>query len=80
MHLEKREKPNMLEEEEFPKENGEWHSNGTGANHRSDRREGRQPDVMDDQLGKSRSTFHSCHTSFISYAYHFFKIRHFMKS
>ncbi|KAH1212847.1 Peptidyl-prolyl cis-trans isomerase CYP95 [Glycine max] len=80
MHLEKREKPNMLEEEEFPKENGEWHSNSTGANHRSDRREGRQPDVMDDQLGKSRSTFHSCHTSFISYAYHFFKIRHFMKS
>ncbi|KAH1212845.1 Peptidyl-prolyl cis-trans isomerase CYP95 [Glycine max] len=55
MHLEKREKPNMLEEEEFPKENGEWHSNSTGANHRSDRREGRQPDVMDDQLGKSRN-------------------------
>ncbi|KAL2318096.1 hypothetical protein Fmac_031972 [Flemingia macrophylla] len=55
MHLKKREKLDMLEEEEFPKENGQRHRNGTGTNYRSDKREGRQPDVMDDKLGKSRS-------------------------
>ena len=78
--LSKGEKLDMPEEEEFPKENGERHSNGNEANYRSDRSEGRQPDVMDDQPGKSRSTFHSCHTSVIYYAYHFFKIWYFIKS
>jgi len=62
MHPNKREKLDILEEEELPKENGERRSNGTGANYRSERSEGRQPDVMDDQPDKSRSTFHSCHT------------------
>ncbi|XP_061376394.1 peptidyl-prolyl cis-trans isomerase CYP95-like isoform X1 [Gastrolobium bilobum] len=54
MHLKKREEVGMLEEE-FSKENGEQHRNGIGANHRSDRGEERQPDVMDDHPGKSRS-------------------------
>jgi len=63
MHLNK-EKLDMLEEEEFPKKNEEQSSYGTRANYRSDRSQGRQPDVMDDQPGKSRSTFHSCHTSY----------------
>jgi len=67
MHLNK-EKLDMLEEE-FPKEYEEQCNSGTRANYRSDRSERRQPDVMDDQPGKSRSTFLSCHTSVISYAY-----------
>lgn len=67
-------------EEEFPKENGERRSNGTGANYRSDRSGRRQHDMTDDQPGKSRFTFQSCHTSVISYAYHFFKIWYFIKS
>jgi len=62
MHPKKREKLDILEQEEFPKENGERLSNGTGSDHRSERSEVRQPDVMDDQPDKSRSTFHSCHT------------------
>lgn len=71
----------MLEnDEEFLKENGERHSNGIGADSRSDRSEERQPDVMDDHPGKSRSTFHPCHTSVILYAYHFFQIWYFIKS
>ena len=77
--LTKGEKLDMLEEEKIPNENGERRSNGNGANYRSDRSEGRQPDVMDDQPGKSRSTFHSCRTV-ISYAYHFFKMWYFIKS
>ncbi|CAJ1972099.1 unnamed protein product [Sphenostylis stenocarpa] len=52
--LKKKEKLDMLEEE-LPKENEERYSNGIGANYKSDRSEGRQPDVMDDQPGKSRS-------------------------
>nr|KYP72436.1 Peptidyl-prolyl cis-trans isomerase cyp5 [Cajanus cajan] len=55
MHLKKREKRDMLGEEEFPKENGERHSNSNGTKYRSDKSEGRQPDIMDDQQGKSRS-------------------------
>ncbi|CAJ1972098.1 unnamed protein product [Sphenostylis stenocarpa] len=55
MHAKKWEKLDMLDEEGFPTENGERCSNGTGVNYRSERREGRQPDVMDDQPSKSRS-------------------------
>lgn len=36
------------------KENGERHTNGTGAAYRSERSEEMQPDVMDDHLGKYR--------------------------
>lgn len=72
VHHKKREEVDRLEEEEFPKENGGRRSNGIGTNYRSDRNEERQPDVVDDHPGKSRSTFQSCHTSVISYAYHFF--------
>lgn len=81
MHDKKREEVSM-QEEEFPKENGKQRSNGIGAksNYGSDRNEGRQPDVMDDHPGKFRSTFQSCHTSVISYAYHFFQIWYFIKS
>lgn len=45
-----------------PKENGEKRSNGIEADANSDRSRDRQPDVVDDHPGKSRSTFHSCHT------------------
>lgn len=51
----KREGVGMLEEEEFPKENGAQPSNGIKANYRPDRSEERQHDVMDDNPGKSRS-------------------------
>ncbi|KAK6912636.1 Cyclophilin-type peptidyl-prolyl cis-trans isomerase domain [Dillenia turbinata] len=51
-----------------PKENGERRSNGFEADARSDRSADRQPDVVDDHLGKSRSTFHSSHVSVILYA------------
>ncbi|KAL5071484.1 hypothetical protein RYX36_022371 [Vicia faba] len=55
MNLKKREGLSNVEDGEFPKENGAQRSNGTGANHRSDRYEERLPDVMDDNPGKSRS-------------------------
>ncbi|KAI5393830.1 peptidyl-prolyl cis-trans isomerase CYP95 isoform X2 [Lathyrus oleraceus] len=55
MNLKKREELSNVEDGEFPKENGAQRSNGIGANHRSDRYEERQPDVMDDNPGKSRS-------------------------
>ncbi|WJX41814.1 peptidylprolyl isomerase [Trifolium repens] len=52
----KKEEVDMPESKEtIVKENGERYSNGTGAAYRSDRSEERQPDVMDDHLGKSRS-------------------------
>jgi peptidyl-prolyl isomerase G (cyclophilin G) len=80
MSHKRREVDDMLGEEEFPKENGAQRSNGIGVNYRLDRSEERQPDVMDDNPGKSRSTFKSCHTSVFSYAYHFFQIWYFIKS
>ncbi|WJX09838.1 peptidylprolyl isomerase [Trifolium repens] len=55
MSHKRREVDDMLGEEEFPKENGAQHSNGIGVNYRPDRSEERQPDVMDDNPGKSRS-------------------------
>ncbi|KAL5064360.1 hypothetical protein RYX36_026097 [Vicia faba] len=55
MNLKKREGLSNVEDGEFPKENGAQRSNGTRANHRSDRYEERLPDVMDDNPGKSRS-------------------------
>ncbi|PNY05515.1 peptidyl-prolyl cis-trans isomerase [Trifolium pratense] len=55
MSHKRREGDDMLGEEEFPKENGAQHSNGIGVNYRPDRSEERQPDVMDDNPGKSRS-------------------------
>lgn len=77
----KEEEVSMLEnDEKIVKENGERRSNGIGAGYRSDRSEERQPDVMDDHPGKSRSTFLSCHTSVTSYAYHFFQIWYFIES
>lgn len=59
----------MLEKEGPPKENGEQRSNGIEAVSKSDRSADGQPDIVDDHRGKSRSTFHSCHTSLILYAY-----------
>jgi peptidyl-prolyl isomerase G (cyclophilin G) len=71
----KKEEVDMPESKEtIVKENGERHSNGTGAAYRSDRSEERQPDVMDDHLGKSRSTSLSCHTLVICYGYNFFHL------
>lgn len=67
-------------EEASPKENGERHSNGIGSDFRADRNEERQPDVMDDNPGKSRSTFHPCHNSVILYACHFFQIWYYIES
>ena len=47
-----------------PKENGERSRNGVAAvDSKSDKSSERQPDVLDDHPGKSRSTLHSCHTS-----------------
>lgn len=54
------------EGEETPKENGEQRSNGIQAGAKSVRSD-RQPDVVDDHPGKSRSTFYSSH-SVILYA------------
>ena len=52
--------------ERSPKENGERRSNGVAAvDSKSDRSLERQPDIVDDHPGKSRSTLHSCHTSVI---------------
>ena len=48
------------------KENGERRSNGIAeVNSKSDRCCERQPDIVDDHPGKSRSTLHSCHASVI---------------
>lgn len=49
----------MLEKEdgESPKENGGQRSNGISGVDKSDGSEDRQPDVLDDHPGKSRSTF-----------------------
>ncbi|GAU15109.1 hypothetical protein TSUD_08470, partial [Trifolium subterraneum] len=55
MSHKRREGDDMLGEEEFPKENGVQRSNGIGVNHSPDGSEERQPDVMDDNPGKSRS-------------------------
>lgn len=49
------------EGEETLKENGEQQSNGIGADVKSDRSTDRQPDVVDDHPGKSRSTLHTSH-------------------
>lgn len=67
------------EEGESPKENGDRRSNGI-EEVKSDRSAERQPDVVDDHPGKSRSTFHPPHTSVILYANRFFQIRYFIKS
>lgn len=80
MNLKKREGLSNVEDGEFPKENGAQRSNGIGANHRSDRYEERQPDVMDDNPGKSRFTFAILSHLRYSYAYHFFQIWYFIKS
>ncbi|KAJ7958751.1 Peptidyl-prolyl cis-trans isomerase [Quillaja saponaria] len=56
IHKKKREEVDMLDkEEDSPKENGEQRSNGIGADSKSDRSEDRQPDVLDDHPGNSRS-------------------------
>jgi len=72
----KREEPDILEKEdgEFPKENGSRRSNGMGADAKSYGSEDREPDIRDDHPVKSRSTFHSCHTSVILYAFRFFQV------
>jgi peptidyl-prolyl isomerase G (cyclophilin G) len=74
IHHRKEEAGMPASNEKTVKENGERHSNGTGAAYRSDRSEERQPDVMDVHLGKSRSTSLSCHTLVIYSAYHFFHL------
>lgn len=76
----KRQDDDMFEKEdgeETPKENGEQQSNGIEADAKSSRSTDRQPDVVDDHPGKSRSTFHSSHSVFL-YAYRFFPIRYFI--
>lgn len=77
----KREEPDVLDKEEgeSPKENGGRRSNGLEADAKSFGSEDRLPDVADDHPGKSRSTFHSSHTSVIVYAYQFFQIWYFIK-
>lgn len=70
IHNKRREGSDMLEKDGGPpKENGEQRSNGIEAVAKSDRSADRQPDIVDDNRGKSRSTFNSCHTSLILYAY-----------
>ncbi|KAF2303870.1 hypothetical protein GH714_024007 [Hevea brasiliensis] len=73
-----REEQDILKKEEggSPKENGGRRSNGIEADATSDRSEDGLPDVVDDHPGKSRSTFHSSHTSVILYAYRFIQIRY----
>lgn len=44
------------EEGEFPRENGDHQSNGTGVGMGSDRAADRHPDVLDDLPSKSRSS------------------------
>uniref|UniRef100_A0A803MJT1 peptidylprolyl isomerase n=1 Tax=Chenopodium quinoa TaxID=63459 RepID=A0A803MJT1_CHEQI len=51
-------------------ENGEQRSNGYDKDARSGRNEDRQPDVVEDHLGKSRSTINSSYISSL-YAYRF---------
>lgn len=81
VHHKKREEAEVLEKEgASPKENGEKRSNGHGAGVKYDKSADRQPDIVDDHPGKSRSSFHSCHTSVILYAYRFFQIWYFIKS
>ena len=80
-HHEKEEVGMLENEEKLSKENGERRNNGIGgADYGSDRSEERQPDVMDDHSGKTRSTFLFSHTSVISYVYHFFQIWYFIES
>lgn len=65
--------------ERSPKENGERRSNGVAAvDSKSDRSSERQPDIVDDHPGKSRSTLHSCHTSVILCAYKLFQTWYFI--
>lgn len=65
-HHKRREEAGILDKEDGRsiRENGEQQSNGVRADSKSDRIADRQPDIVDDHLGKSRSTFHFCHTSF----------------
>lgn len=49
------------EESRFSKENGAPRSNGYERDARSRRSEDRQPDVVEDHPGKSRSIAHSSH-------------------
>ncbi|KAL6965956.1 peptidylprolyl isomerase, partial [Sarracenia purpurea var. burkii] len=67
------------EEGEYPKENGEPHSNGIEMETKSDRSADR-PDIVDDHPGKSRFTSHSYQTSVIVYSYGFFQIWYFIES
>lgn len=80
-HLKRREEEIVLEKESaFPKENGEQRSNGLRTDLKYDKTADRQPDIVDDHPGKSRSSFDSCHTSVILYAYGFFQIWTFIMS
>lgn len=80
-HHKKREQEIVLEKESaFPKENGEQRSNGLRTDPKYDKTADRQPDIVDDHPGKSRSSFDSCHTSVILYAYRFFQIWYFILS
>lgn len=66
----RRRESNMLENDgRSPKENGQQRSNGIEASSKSEQSADKQPDIVDDHPGKSRSTFNSCHTSLIVYAY-----------
>lgn len=77
----RRRESNMLENDgRSPKENGQQRSNGIEASSKSEQSADKQPDIVDDHPGKSRSTFNSCHTSLIVYAYWFFQNRYFIKS
>lgn len=55
------EESDKFDDEEFrsPKENGEQRSNGYKQDARCSRNEDRQPDVVEDHRGKSRSPFNS---------------------
>lgn len=61
------------EDNMFEKENGDQQSHGVGAGAKSDGSTERQPDVVDDHPGKSRSTFYTSH-SVILYVCRFFQI------
>lgn len=67
-----REGSDMFDDEELesPKENGGKQTNGYERDSRSDRNGTRQPDVVEDHPGKSRSTLNSSHLSSLS-AYQF---------
>lgn len=62
VHNKRKGEADMHEKEdgESPKENGLRQSNGIEAHSRSDRTADRQPDIVDDHPGKSRSTFIFC--------------------